>query len=73
MAKTVNTPAEAAPLVGLTEEAKAHLEAIKGELDEAVKDLDAMESLGLDVSRLRDKILWGYKAREVILERLSKK
>jgi len=66
----INT--DAAPLADLREEAVAHLDAIKGELDEAQKDLDALEAIGLDISRLRERIEWGYKAREIILKRYGK-
>ncbi len=59
------------PLADLRAETAAHLESIKGELDEAVKDLDALESIGLDVTRLRERVEWGYKAREVIMNRFG--
>lgn len=62
---------EAKPLAELTAEARAHIEATKAEMDEADKDLDALEELGLDVSKLREKIAWGRKAREVILKRMT--
>jgi len=68
MAKT-NEPQ---PLADLRQDAVDHLESIKGELDEAGKDLDALEELGIDTSRLREKIAWGYKARDVILKRFGR-
>ena len=67
------TPVAAAPLADLRAETVAHLDAIKGELDEAVKDLDALGKIGLDVTRLRERVDWGYKARDIILERFGKK
>jgi len=68
MAKTREAP----PLADLKQEAIEHLDAIKGELDEARKDLDALEEIGIDTSRLRERINWGYKAREVILKRYGR-
>ncbi len=72
MATAVKTPAPAAPLSDLRAETIAHLDSIKGELDEAVKDLDALEKIGLDVTRLRERVDWGYNARKIILERFGK-
>ena len=63
---------DAAPLSDLSAEAVAHLDAIKGELDEATKDLDALEAIGLDVTRLRERVEWGNKARDIILKRFGK-
>ena len=68
MAKTNETP----PLADLRQDAVDHLDKVKGELDEAAKDLDALEELGIDTSRLREKINWGYKARDVILKRFGR-
>jgi len=50
-----------------------HIDAIKGELDKASADLEGLEELGIDTSRLREKINWGYKAREVILKTFNHK
>jgi len=72
MAKTQGT-SETSPLADLREEAVGHLDAIKSELDEAQKDLDALEKIGMDVSRLRERVDWGYKARDIILDRFKKK
>ncbi|GAI86253.1 unnamed protein product, partial [marine sediment metagenome] len=63
MAKETN------PLVELTEDARKHIDAMKGEIEEAEKNLDAMVELGLDVSVLREKVEWAKKAREIILKR----
>jgi len=72
MAKNQTTGAPP-PLADLREEAVAHLDSIKDELDEADKDLDALEQIGMDVSRLRERVDWGKKAREIILDRFGKK
>ena len=72
MAANTNTKATP-PLADLRQEAVEHLDAIKGELDEAEKDLDALEKIGLDVTRLRERVDWGKKARDIILERFGKK
>ena len=61
------------PLASLTEETLKHMDAIVGELDEAKKNLDSLEELGIDTSRLREKINWGYKARDVILKTFGSK
>jgi len=71
MAKTQNIK-DPAPLADLTEEAVKHLDAIGGELDEAEKDLDALSEIGMDVSRLRERIDWGRKARGIIMKRYGK-
>ena len=71
MAENTNTKATP-PLADLRQEAVEHLDAIKGELDEAEKDLDALEKIGLDVTRLRERVDWGKKARDIILERFGK-
>lgn len=68
-ATTVN---QTAPLADLRQEAVEHLEAIGGELIEASKDLDALEKIGLDVTRLRERVDWGNNARKIILERFGK-
>ncbi len=62
---------EPSPLVELTEEAHKHLDAMKAEIDLAEKNLDGLEELGLDVSRLREKIAWAKKAREVVLKTMT--
>lgn len=73
MAKKVNiTAPEGDPLVTLTDEAREHIENLEPEINRAYGDIEAMESLGMDASRLREKVDWAKKAREVILDRLSK-
>lgn len=66
-------PADDDPLATLNAEALHHINEVKGELDRAMGDLDALEEVGIDTSRLREKIEWGYKAREVILARFGPK
>jgi len=73
MAKQTNPIQSSDPLASLTEDTMKHMDAIKGELDEAKKGLDALEELGIDTSRLREKINWGYKARDVILKTFGEK
>jgi len=70
--ETSKTKAPTAPLINMTEEAVKHLDAIKAELEEATKDLDALEKIGLDVSRLRERVDWGFKARDIIMDRFGK-
>ncbi len=74
MVKTkVTPPLPDEPLATLKEDTLEHIEAIKVELDRANADLDALEEIGIDTSRLREKIQWGYKARSVILDRFGPK
>ena len=61
------------PLAELKQETLDHLDAVKGELDQAAADLDALEEIGIDTSRLREKIEWGRKARKIILDRYGPK
>jgi len=67
------TPADQGPLHDLRAETLASLEAIGKELDIAEGDIDAMERTGMDVSRLRERLEWGRKARSIILERSNHK
>ncbi len=64
---------EVEPLATLTQGTLDHLDNIIKELDQAKKGLDALESLGIDSSLLRDKIEWGYNARDIILKFYGKK
>lgn len=73
MAKQSKTIPEDEPLAELKQDTLDHLDSVKGELDRATADLDALEELGIDTSRLRAKIEWGHKAREVILKRFGPK
>ena len=68
MAKTNNNDK---PLATLTNEAKKHIDEMGAELDRATGDLDALDELGIDTTRLRHQVDWGKKAREVILKRLT--
>ncbi len=72
MAKSkVPPPLPDEPLAFLKEDTLEHIDAVKVELDRAAADLDALEEIGIDTSRLREKINWGYKTREVILKRFG--
>ncbi len=73
MAKQAIPIPDPEPLASLTEETLKHMDAIGGELDAAKKNLDSLEELGIDTSRLREKINWGYKARDVILKTFGPK
>ncbi len=61
------------PLATLTQDTLDHLDGIVKELDQAKKGLEALESLGIDSSLLREKIEWGYNARDMILKFYGKK
>ena len=59
------------PLVTLTADAKKEIDKLGKDIERSEGDMSALEELGLDVSRLRDKINWAKKAREIILKRMT--
>ena len=70
----VSKPAAAGgPLHDVSAETIASLDAIGKELDVAQGDIEALEKIGMDVSRLKERLDWGRKAREIILERFQVK
>lgn len=72
MAKKIDTGLpEPDPLISLTDEARKHIEGLDSELTRVEGDLAAMEELGLDTSRLKERVEWARKARTIILERLT--
>jgi len=73
MAKQTTPIKDPEPLASLSRDTLEHMEAIKSELEAAKKGLDALDELGIDTSRLREKINWGFKAREVILKQFGEK
>jgi hypothetical protein len=64
---------EAAPLVDLRREAAENLNKIEADLAEAEKDLDALEKIGMDVTRLRERVEWAKNARKIIMERFTER
>lgn len=73
MPKTTARIPDPEPLASLTKETLEHIDGIKAELDRATQDLESLEELGIDTSRLKEKIQWGYKARDVILKTFGDK
>jgi len=59
------------PLAAITEESQRHIEEMGAEMDRASDDLDAIEGLGLDVSRLRERLDWAKRARDTVLKRIT--
>jgi len=59
------------PLVTLTADAKKEIDKLGKDIDRSEEDMKALEELGLDVSRLRDKIDWARKARKIVLKRMT--
>ena len=59
------------PLAALTDEARANLEKVKTEIEASKQALAALKELGVDVSRLEERITWAEKARETILKTLK--
>ena len=59
------------PLVTLTADAKIEIDKLGKDIERSEEDMKALEELGLDVSRLRDKIEWAKKAREIVLKRMT--
>ena len=73
MALQSKTAAPGGPLHDVSAETIASLDAIGKELDVAQGDIEALEKIGMDVSRLKERLDWGRKAREIILERFQVK
>ncbi len=72
MAKKVSSALpEVDPLISLTDEAREHIEGLDKELTRVEGDLEAMEELGIDTSRLKERVDWARRARSIILERLT--
>jgi len=59
------------PLASLTAEARENLDKVKGEIEASEKNLAALKELGIDVSRLEEKIAWAKQARDVILKTMT--
>jgi soluble P-type ATPase len=73
MATQSKTAADQGPLHDVSAETIKSLDAIGVELDIAQGDIEALEKVGMDVSRLKERLDWGRKAREIILERFKVK
>jgi hypothetical protein len=58
-----------APLSKLTPDAKKNLDEMKNELDAAEEDLNDLDELGFDTSRLRERLAWGRKAHGILSKR----
>ena len=71
MVQAAKTSVTGGPLHDLSSETIASLDAIGVELDKAQGDIEALEKIGMDVSRMRERLDWGRKAREIILERFK--
>ena len=59
------------PLVTLTADAKKEIDKLGKDLERSREDMKALKELGLDVSRLEDKIEWAEKARNIVLKRMT--
>ena len=59
------------PLFELNEEGKEKMKQVEAQLQAAKQRLKDMQDLGLDVSRLEDKIAWGEKALKVLTKRME--
>ena len=73
MAPVNKTVAPGGPLHDVSAETIKSMEAIGAELDIAQGDIEALEKIGMDVSSLKERLDWGRKAREIILERFKSK
>lgn len=60
------------PLAELTEEGEKVLEEMNAEIKRAEEDLAAVEELGVDTSRLKERVNFAKRARDVVLKRLSR-
>jgi len=68
MAASKNTLPVIDPLVTLKKEARERIEGMSKDIESSKSLLDALDSLGLDVTRDRERIEWAEHAREVILK-----
>lgn len=68
MAENNKLPPDPTPLVELTKEARAEIEKMGDDLDRAEAVFDDFEELGLDVSKVRERIAWSRKARDIVLK-----
>jgi len=59
------------PLHDVRADTLSSLDNIESELDLADGDIKAMESLGMDVSRLKERLSWGRNAVKVIRSRVQ--
>lgn len=73
MTTVTKTAGPQGPLHDLSAETIKSLEAIGVELDTAQGDIEALEKIGMDVSRLKERLDWGRNARKIILERFNHK
>lgn len=71
MAKTQNIP-PTPPFADIRAETIENLDAVKEQLEEAEKDIEVLTKLGMDVSRLKERVEWGKKARDLMLKRYGK-
>ncbi|KKL87822.1 hypothetical protein LCGC14_1930860 [marine sediment metagenome] len=72
-AKQISPIPDPEPLATLSEDTLKHMDNMLAELDKAKKSLEDLEGLGIDSSLLKEKIEWGYRAREVVLKTFGKK
>lgn len=56
------------PLVTLKKEAREKIEGMSKDIEASKSLLDALDGLGLDVTRDRERIEWAENARDVILK-----
>jgi hypothetical protein len=60
-------------LYKIRQEGVDHLDKMAEGLAETEKDLDALEKIGYDVTKLRERVDWAKTARDIILDRFHKK
>ncbi len=72
MAKTNPPRPDLEPLADLTKEARESLESMGSELDKSDEMISALEEIGMDMSRLKERTEWAKKARAIMLKTLTK-
>jgi len=56
------------PLITLKREAREKIEGMDANIAESEKLLDALDQLGIDVTRDRERLDWAKRARQTILD-----
>jgi len=73
MANDKQPPEAENPFLKLNDEALKHLDQVGKELDAAEAMFGDLDELGFETARVRERIAYGKKAREIILKHLGPK
>ena len=73
MAKTNEGTNQRPPFADLNADTLKQLDDLGKHIDTSLAQLDALEEIGVDQSRLREKLEWGRKVREILLKDFTQK